>query len=82
MHSLCSAAPNVLRPHPGAAAADWRGAAGGLHGRRPPDDPSRTPYLPASGTLVPHWAADPEFPAVPPPVLATRTVSCARIRAI
>ena len=43
MHSLCSAAPNVLRPHPGAAAADWRGAVGGLHGRRP-DDPSLTPY--------------------------------------
>ncbi len=39
----------------------------GLRDRRPPDDPGLTPYLPALGTLVPHWAAGPAFPAVPPP---------------
>jgi DNA-binding CsgD family transcriptional regulator len=39
----------------------------GLRDRRPPDDPALTPYLPALGTLVPHWAAGPAFPAVPPP---------------
>ena len=39
----------------------------GLRDRRPPDDPVLTPYLPALGTLVPHWAAGPGFPAVPPP---------------
>jgi DNA-binding CsgD family transcriptional regulator len=39
----------------------------GLRGRRPPDDPVLAPYLPALGTLVPHWAAGPAFPAVPPP---------------
>jgi hypothetical protein len=82
MHSLCSAAPNVLRPHPGAAAADWRGAAGGLHGRRRPDDPSLTPYLPASGTLVPHGGCRSGISVGAAPVLATRTVSYARIRAI
>jgi predicted ATPase len=38
----------------------------GLRDRRPPDDPVLAPYLPALGTLVPHWAADPAFPAVPP----------------
>ena len=54
----------------------------GLPGGRRPDGPSLMAYLPVLGTLVPHWAADPVFPAVPPPVPATRTVSCARIRAI
>jgi DNA-binding CsgD family transcriptional regulator len=39
----------------------------GLRDRRPPDDPVLAPYLPALGTLVPHWAAGPAFPAVPPP---------------
>jgi DNA-binding CsgD family transcriptional regulator len=39
----------------------------GLRDRRPPDDPILAPYLPALGTLVPHWAAGPPFPAVPPP---------------
>jgi DNA-binding CsgD family transcriptional regulator len=39
----------------------------GLRDRRPPDDPALMPYLPALGTLVPHWATDPAFPAVPPP---------------
>jgi hypothetical protein len=38
----------------------------GLRDRRPPDDPALEPYLPAVGTLVPHWAAGPAFPAVPP----------------
>jgi predicted ATPase len=38
----------------------------GLRDRRTPDDPGLAPYLPALGTLVPHWAADPAFPAVPP----------------
>jgi len=38
----------------------------GLRDRRPPDDPVLAPYLPALGTLVPHWAAGPAFPAVPP----------------
>jgi DNA-binding CsgD family transcriptional regulator len=38
----------------------------GLRDRRRPDDPVLTPYLPALGTLVPHWAASPAFPAVPP----------------
>jgi DNA-binding CsgD family transcriptional regulator len=38
----------------------------GLRDRRPPDDPALTPYLPALGTLVPHWAAGPALPAVPP----------------
>jgi predicted ATPase len=38
----------------------------GLRDRRPPDDPALAPYLPALGTLVPHWAAGPAFPAVPP----------------
>src|SRR4249920_1776820 len=38
----------------------------GLRDRRSPDDPALTPYLPALGTLVPHWAAGPTFPAVPP----------------
>ncbi|HWN00823.1 MAG TPA: AAA family ATPase, partial [Streptosporangiaceae bacterium] len=38
----------------------------GLRDRRRPDDPGLTPYLPALGTLVPHWAAGPAFPAVPP----------------
>jgi len=38
----------------------------GLRDRGPPDDPALTPYIPALGTLVPHWAADPAFPAVPP----------------
>jgi DNA-binding CsgD family transcriptional regulator len=36
----------------------------GLRDRRPPDDPALAPYLPALGTLVPHWAAGPAFPAV------------------
>jgi predicted ATPase len=40
---------------------------GGLRDRRPPDDPALAPYLPALGTLVPHWAAGPALPAVPPP---------------
>jgi hypothetical protein len=39
----------------------------GLRERRPPDDPVLRPYLPALGTLVPHWAVGPGFPAVPPP---------------
>jgi DNA-binding CsgD family transcriptional regulator len=39
----------------------------GLRDRSPPDDPALAPYLPALGTLVPHWAAGPAFPAVPPP---------------
>ena len=39
----------------------------GLRDRRPPDDPALVPYLPALGTLVPHWAAGAAFPAVPPP---------------
>ncbi len=39
----------------------------GLRDRRPPDDPALAPYLPALGTLVPHWAGGPAFPAVPPP---------------
>ena len=39
----------------------------GLRERRPPDDAVFGPYLPALGTLVPHWAAGPDFPAVPPP---------------
>ena len=39
---------------------------GGLRDRRPPDDPALAPYLPALGTVVPHWAAGPAFPAVPP----------------
>jgi AAA ATPase domain len=39
----------------------------GLRDRRPPDDPVLAPYLPALGTLVPHWAAGSAFPAVPPP---------------
>jgi AAA ATPase domain len=39
----------------------------GLRDRRPPDDPALAPYLPALGTLVPHWAAGPVFPAAPPP---------------
>ena len=38
----------------------------GLRDRRRPDDPVLAPYLPALGTLVPHWAAGPAFPAVPP----------------
>jgi DNA-binding CsgD family transcriptional regulator len=38
----------------------------GLRDRRPPDDAALTPYLPAVGTLVPHWAAGPAFPAVSP----------------
>src|SRR6266516_4898797 len=38
----------------------------GLRDRRPPDDPALAAYLPALGTLVPHWAAGPAFPAVPP----------------
>jgi predicted ATPase len=39
----------------------------GLRDRCPPDNAALTPYLPAVGTLVPHWAAAPTFPAVPPP---------------
>jgi DNA-binding CsgD family transcriptional regulator len=39
----------------------------GLRELRPPDDPVLRPYLPALGTLVPHWAAGQGFPAVPPP---------------
>ena len=39
----------------------------GLRERRPRIDPVLRPYLPALGTLVPHWAAGPGFPAVPPP---------------
>jgi hypothetical protein len=39
----------------------------GLRDRRPPKDAVLAPYLPALGTLVPHWAAGPAFPAVPPP---------------
>src|SRR6266536_1717984 len=42
----------------------------GLRDRRPPDDPALAPYLPALGTLVPHWAAGPAFPAVPAPPVA------------
>src|SRR5215470_13343989 len=38
----------------------------GLRDRRRPDDPVLAPYLPALGTLVPHWAARPAFPAVAP----------------
>jgi len=38
----------------------------GLRDRRPPDDPVLAPYLSALGTLVPHWAVGPGFPAVPP----------------
>jgi predicted ATPase len=38
----------------------------GLRDRRPPNDAVLAPYLPALGTLVPHWAAGPAFPAVPP----------------
>jgi len=38
----------------------------GLRDRRPPKDAVLAPYLPALGTLVPHWAAGPAFPAVPP----------------
>jgi DNA-binding CsgD family transcriptional regulator len=37
----------------------------GLRGRRPPDDPVLAPYLPALGTLVPHWAAGPAVPPAP-----------------
>src|SRR6266487_4105596 len=32
----------------------------GLRDRRPPDDPALAPYLPALGTLVPHWARSEE----------------------
>src|SRR6266567_5764111 len=47
----------------------------GLRDRRPPDDPVLAPYLPALGTLVPHWAAGPAFPAVPrPPVVLAEAV--------
>jgi len=42
----------------------------GLRDRRPPEDAILAPYLPALGTLVPHWAAGAAFPAVPaPPVV-------------
>ncbi len=37
----------------------------GLRDRRPPDDPALTPYLPALGTVVPHWAAGPAVPPAP-----------------
>jgi AAA ATPase domain len=47
----------------------------GLRDRRPPDDPALAPYLPALGTLVPHWAAGPAFPAVPPaPVVLAEAI--------
>ncbi|HEX5292641.1 MAG TPA: AAA family ATPase [Streptosporangiaceae bacterium] len=47
----------------------------GLRDRRPPDDPVLAPYLPALGMLVPHWAAGPAFPAVPPaPVVLAEAV--------
>jgi AAA ATPase domain len=52
-----------LRP-PGEALLD------GLRDRRPPDEPALTAYLPALGTVVPHWAAGPAFPAVPPAPVA------------
>jgi DNA-binding CsgD family transcriptional regulator len=39
----------------------------GLRDRCPPDDLVLRPYLPALGTLVPHWAPGPGLPAVPPP---------------
>jgi len=39
----------------------------GLRDRRPPDGTALEPYFAALGTLVPHWAAGPAFPAVPPP---------------
>src|SRR5215472_2890793 len=52
----------------------------GLRDRRRPDDPVLAPYLPALGTLVPHWAAGPAFPAVPPApvVLAEAMLRVAR----
>jgi DNA-binding CsgD family transcriptional regulator len=52
----------------------------GLRDRRLPDDPVLAPYLPALGTLVPHWAAGPAFPAVPPApvVLAEALLRVAR----
>jgi len=37
----------------------------GLRDRRPPDDPVLAPYLPALGTLVPHWTTGPAAPAAP-----------------
>jgi predicted ATPase/DNA-binding CsgD family transcriptional regulator len=37
----------------------------GLRDRRAPDDPALTPYLPALGTLVPHWAAGSAVPPAP-----------------
>lgn len=47
----------------------------GLRDRRPPGDPVLAPYLSALGTLVPHWAAGPAFPAVPhPPVVLAEAV--------
>lgn len=47
----------------------------GLRDRRPPDDPALAPYLAALGTLVPHWAAGPAFPAAPPaPVVLAEAV--------
>jgi DNA-binding CsgD family transcriptional regulator len=52
----------------------------GLRDRRLPDDPVLAPYLPALGPLVPHWAAGPAFPAVPPApvVLAEALLRVAR----
>ncbi len=52
----------------------------GLRDRRRPDDPVLALYLPALGTLVPHWAAGPAFPAVPPApvVLAEAMLRVAR----
>ena len=47
----------------------------GLRDRRPPDDPWLAPYLPAMGTLVPHWAAASANPPVPPaPVVLAEAV--------
>src|SRR5712691_11810599 len=51
----------------------------GLRDRRPPDDPALAPYLPALGTLVPHWAAGPAYPAVPsPPVVLAEAMLVVR----
>jgi hypothetical protein len=44
----------------------------GLRDCRRPDDPALTPYLPALGILVPHWAADPAFPRCRPAGRARR----------
>ncbi|MGN6524179.1 MAG: ATP-binding protein, partial [Actinomycetes bacterium] len=37
----------------------------GLRNRPPPDNPALAPYLPAVGTLVPHWVVPAALPVTP-----------------